>query len=233
MDVASKPTGGQAGASNATDGSLGYPQLTGSYSADCEGFTQKLRDCGLISEGPFSCAQPENDEQECAFECLSIASCTILAQARCEQSAAPALDQCLSSCAGSFTCDSGSSIPEDYVCDSYPDCEDGSDEADCDFECGSGEVLPAFFQCDFEVDCEDGSDEVDCGGFECASGESVPESWQCDLEEDCADGSDELGCDFFVCQATGQRILSAWQCDQEEDCLDGSDEFGCARAICR
>jgi len=82
-------------------------------------------------------------------------------------------------------------IPGDYVCDTYVDCEDGSDEADCGedweatpfdewineddeldctaedvFTCSSetGEAcIPELYVCDEMIDCEDGSDEADCG----------------------------------------------------------------------
>jgi len=78
-----------------------------------------------------------------------------------------------------------------YVCDTFIDCEDGSDEADCgeDWEatpydewsttnytldCTAEDVftcsaengdacIPEDYVCDFLIDCEDGSDEADCG----------------------------------------------------------------------
>jgi low density lipoprotein-related protein 2 len=53
-------------------------------------------------------------------------------------------------------------VPEDFECDYFPDCLDGSDEhAGCPgaFVCGSGEVVPGEFECDGFPDCLDGSDE--------------------------------------------------------------------------
>jgi len=208
-----------------------YPHLSGSYSADCGGYQARLRDCGILTEGVKQCSDPEDDTARCIFECLSLASCQILANVECESELAYPLSTCFDACA-TFECNSGESIPALSVCDGLSDCVDGSDEAMCQFECGSGELLPASYQCDFYADCADGSDELGCQGFTCTSGQVVAESWRCDLQADCDDGSDEVGCDWFVCDATNLGIPPQWQCDGLEDCLDGSDEVGCAHLIC-
>lgn len=220
----------EGGMSPGTGYPVEYPRLTEEYAADCGGFTQRMRDCGLLSEGPFQCTEPATPTDVCAFECFSIASCSILAAMQCQGSAARALEECLVAC-NIFTCGSGERLPQFWVCDRDPDCEDGSDESNC-FQCDSGGVLPPEAQCDAYQDCADGSDEAGCEAFACDSGQQIPRPYRCDLEEDCDDGSDEVDCDFFVCQATQESIFAHWQCDGEEDCLDGSDEFDCARFLC-
>lgn len=64
---------------------------------------------------------------------------------------------------GTFTCTNGEQIPLDYRCDEEPDCEDASDELDCEpFTCGDGSQIPANWACDGEADCADESDEAAC-----------------------------------------------------------------------
>ncbi|XP_017882745.1 low-density lipoprotein receptor 2-like, partial [Ceratina calcarata] len=86
-----------------------------------------------------------------------------------------------------FLCDNGTCISEDRVCDDVDDCEDGSDESQCDYGdvyydvslengsetkrngCGErqfacdGICIDSALLCDNSTDCEDGSDEADCG----------------------------------------------------------------------
>ncbi|XP_072025071.1 uncharacterized protein [Amphiura filiformis] len=138
-------------------------------------------------------------------------------------------------CADGLTC-----IPEDYRCDYLDDCEDFSDELDCecnpmtDFQCVSGGCVNSTWRCDGEEDCYDGSDEQNCtecaeGGYLCGNGNCIPEEFRCDYFDDCEDNSDEVDgcvCDpiiEFNCTAGG-CINGTWVCDGESDCIDGSDE---------
>ena len=207
-----------------------YPYLAGEYDADCAGYSQKLRDCGILGEGPFTCNDPVTPEDICAYECAGVASCGILAELVCRGVRAFPLEQCFIAC-NTFQCESGEPVNPTWVCDGYADCSDGSDEDNC-FECGSGEEYAPRFVCDGYTDCLDGSDEHACDGFHCGSGEMIPKDRECDMNSDCADASDESECEVFVCEATSQSIYPHWQCDGTEDCLDGSDEKGCAPMYC-
>ena len=207
-----------------------FPYLTEPHEPSCAGYTQRLRDCGILGEGPFTCSEPESEVDVCVYECVGLASCGILSQLLCNGLRAFPLEECFNNCSA-FQCASGEPIGSMFVCDDYVDCADGSDESDC-FVCGSGETYPPRFVCDDYVQCIDGSDEHACDRFECASGETIPNNRECDLNPDCPDGSDEKDCDFFVCEITGETILPQWQCDAEADCLDGSDEEGCAPLNC-
>lgn len=136
---------------------------------------------------PLTCADAPA-RQACRVEHLQ-------ASGRCDplvtESLAAVQIQCLGEPAS--VCGSGESIPAGWVCDGQPDCEDMSDESDCEFTCGSGEVVPSGFQCDAEPDCADGSDEEGCE-FACESGEAVPLPARCDGKPDCTDMSDEADC---------------------------------------
>ena len=218
------------GVDASTSSTAMFPYLSEDYEPNCTGYTQRLRDCGILSDGPFACTEPTSSTGVCNYTCVTLASCAILSELTCGHSAALPLQECFAECE-EFKCASGGAIVSSWVCDGQPDCADGSDEGEC-LTCGSGEVFPPSFSCDFYGDCLDGSDEIDCDGFHCGTGELIRESSACDLFVDCADGSDEANCDFFICENSAEPIRPHWQCDGTEDCLDGSDELGCAAAIC-
>jgi len=148
----------------------------------------------------------------------------------------------------------GFCVPLSWVCDSHPDCEDGSDEKVCshtclpqEFTCGTGLCIHAGWVCDGEDDCSDGSDERSCDVIHCDVGQllcsggaqCVATSHVCDGDRDCLDGGDEINCGDrlvldshnitcrhgeFMCKEKPFCVERTWVCDGDKDCPDGSDE---------
>ncbi|GFR86359.1 low-density lipoprotein receptor-related protein 6 [Elysia marginata] len=103
-----------------------------------------------------------------------------------------------------FKCRSGSvqCIPKVWKCDRSPECEDQSDEENCDecsedqFKCGSGECIARTLLCDGTQRCSDGSDEAGC----CVEGK---DGRQCPAgQADCDDGKP---CPSKASQARGKN----------------------------
>ena len=179
----------------------------------CATGNERLRACGLLSDGTPRCTvgPDEREEASCTQSCLAGAECATLSSILCSgqtpsnQDAAN-LSECISRCAEQFgfpcTGPYGNAVPTSFVCDGEADCLDASDEAGCEqFDCGDGQSVVAAWFCDGLPDCSDGSDEgAGCEHFSCASGTLVPLSFQCDGVDDCGDNSDEAGCDTALLQ---------------------------------
>lgn len=182
-------------------------QTDGNYDISCAGLELRLRHCGLLGPGDYSCDEPASEADSCALTCKLIASCSILETTQCGGRMPAPLQQCLDGCKlkqAPFVCVSeGKQIDPSWVCDGRPDCLDRSDEAGCG--------LP---------------------GFACEDNTQTANAVQCDGAAQCKDGSDERGCKLFDCVASGEYIADKFTCDGHEHCLDGSDEHGCAQAIC-
>ena len=149
--------------------------------------------------------------------------------------------------AGEFSCANGHCIADVYRCDSSNDCQDYSDERDCNctsaqWQCNMGMCISNHLRCDGIEQCPDLSDELDCacpiGRVRCPADDvCIQREWLCDRENDCADGWDEnaencppcSGSDQFQCQDFG-CVSAAQRCDGSRDCADGSDEYACIRS---
>ena len=194
----------------------------------CQRIGSKLNGCGMgaLLEDIDDCEEPDSEEDRCTGECLIDASCDELRTLVCVGDTSQDLTECVLGCLPPpFTCGSGDTVDEAFVCDGYADCLDGSDETQSCPTCSDGTPLPSYARCDGFTDCSDGRDEAACPTFRCGSGETVPVDFECDYYPDCADGSDEhAGCpDTFTC-TSGEIYPEDFECDGYPDCLDGSDE---------
>ncbi|XP_033169646.1 basement membrane-specific heparan sulfate proteoglycan core protein isoform X23 [Drosophila mauritiana] len=145
-----------------------------------------------------------------------------------------------------FECDYSRCLPLEKKCDGYADCEDMSDELECqsytdhclesEFECDSY-CLPRDQLCNGNPNCLDGSDERNCtfcreDAYLCNTGECVADNQRCNGIADCADGSDERHCARIYCPpnklaCNGTCVSRRIRCDGIRDCLDGYDEMYC------
>ncbi|CAD5112749.1 DgyrCDS1968 [Dimorphilus gyrociliatus] len=110
-------------------------------------------------------------------------------------------------------------IPNQQICDGKSNCQDHSDEENCDDYCNK----PHSFKCVNETKC-------------------INQLERCDGKNDCIDGSDEVNCtcdkDSYKCSKGFSHTFNTqshkhycykkiFKCDNYVDCSDGSDESDC------
>ncbi|XP_078604909.1 uncharacterized protein LOC144878321 [Branchiostoma floridae x Branchiostoma japonicum] len=105
-------------------------------------------------------------------------------------------------------CTDGDCDVHELICDGIVDCDDGSDEGNCDDEmCPNGATISKALVCDGNDDCGDNTDEQNCcdrqGRMDCSSGEVASAcdngalfdpATRCNGQDDCGDNSDEKNC---------------------------------------
>jgi hypothetical protein len=212
----------------------------------------KLESCGVLDPDSTAMAnvgKVRDELDRCVAACLLGAPCEEIKLAFCdEHDEELELNRCAIVCdtrisrdiQDGFECDDGERIPYGYVCDLYPSCSGGEDEADCGtFTCDDGRVIPsAAIQCDATYHCIDGTDEMGCAFachrpldlFTCANKIRIPAEKACDGSEDCTDGSDEEESFCgppFVCDNGSVTLEPSLVCDEVRDCGDGTDEENC------
>ncbi|CAL7938816.1 unnamed protein product [Xylocopa violacea] len=157
-----------------------------------------------------------------------------------------------------FRCSTGQCIPQNQICDGFPNCRDQRDEdskfceltrSSCEnsvegcsctrteLRCRNGKCVDKSAFCDGNVDCPDGSDEPTI----CTCAEYLkltsPERL-CDGERHCLDKTDEspemCPCrdSSFQCETTSGNdtcIPQDFVCDGANDCVKGEDEEVCRK----
>ena len=83
-------------------------------------------------------------------------------------------DATAQTCGSLFKCESSNTcIPRHWECNGRYDCDDRSDEKNCEvsrcssneFRCANGQCIDLPWRCDDDEDCDDGSDEVNCSKY--------------------------------------------------------------------
>ncbi len=209
------------------------------YAFYCECYAVAYGEELTVEECLAEYAEPVSDVEQACLEAVFEAHPEAFEVTRCEAEGLRGLLGCrrAEGCPMPFTCGDGATVPEDFVCDGYADCEDGSDEQqDCPpgFTCGDGEAVGVSSVCDGFADCLDASDEQGCPGpFTCSDANEIPAQWVCDGVDDCPDGADEAqGCPVTCDSQWNDRIEGCGEIDpQVQQLLDDCFDFACISGL--
>lgn len=209
-----------------------------SFYCDCyaELYGEPIEECTasfeIVSDSEEACLREVFDANPEAFDVW-----------RCEAEAIRGLLGCMQAqgCPAVFECGDGTGVPEEWVCDGYPDCSNGLDEQQmCPPPpmCDDGMALEPYSVCDGYEDCADGSDEVGCPPpFTCDDGTEIPAEWVCDAAPDCDDGSDEqqqcpVTCEsqwnahYETCGEVSETVQEQLGRCYDYTCSDGTEIMG-------
>jgi hypothetical protein len=170
----------------------------------CGTAQSRLRECGLLGAGRYSCANFEDAAEQCEISCLRAATCGELSDFQCGFTGA--VPRCFGECIGlsAFTCGDGVTLGAYSRCNGAAECVAGEDELDCP-------AVPT-------SKCRNVDERVDL-------------TLTCDGQPDCSDGSDELGCDAGL--DCGEKVSAYQVCDGVAQCPNGEDEpSDCAKTTC-
>lgn len=201
--------GGQGGGGGAASGpgfggAASNPSGLASY-ADLQNleadYLERLQECGLLGDGTFRAHFDSLPVTACLMECyFELADCGVARNELCGGATTEnaAWESCTEKCNQRFDCGNGQTLPANWQCDTYLDCDNGADEEGCGalwFACGDGTPILASQVCDERVQCPNGRDEEDCPApFSCDAERSIPQFELCDGRTQCTDGSDEANC---------------------------------------